>query len=680
MKSATAVLVLAGASQLACADDTASPVAKVIDMLAGLQAKIIGEGEEAQKTYDEFAEWCEDTAKQLQFEVKTGKQGVADLQAKIEEETSTIAALNAKVEELAASLAADTADLKAATEIRTKEKSDFDAAEKELMDCVDTLGRAIGILEREMKKSGGASMMQLKSAESVAQALSTMVEASMLSSADSERLTALVQSSQESDEDEAGAPAAAVYEGHSGGILDVLGGLLEKAQTRLDDSRKAESTSVNNFNMLKQSLEDNIKFSNAETDAANKGLAKSGESKAGAEGELAVTSKDLSSDMGTLADTHANCMKKAEEFESETKSRAEELNALAAAKKIISETTGGASAQSYSLLQMHSKISSTADLKQFEAVHAVRDLAKKLNSPALAQLSARLSSAVRLGSVSGGDIFGKIKGLISDMIEKLSQEASDDATEKGFCDKELAYTRGRKAEKENEVAKQTTFIDQSVAKSSQLKEEVATLQKELADLAKSQASWDKFRSEENTVYKKARAEMEEGLNGIKMALKVLRDYYAQKQENAAEGAATGIIGLLEVVESDFSKGLANIIATEESAMATYKQEIKDIEIDRATKEQDSAYKTKEHVSLDKGVTETSSDRAGVNTELDAINKYLGSLEGRCIAKAATYEEIVKRRTAEIAGLKDALEILEGQGVDFSLLQSKRSLRGVHQHA
>jgi len=286
MKSASAVLVLAGASQLACADDTASPVAKVIEMLAGLQAKIIGEGEEAQKSYDEFAEWCEDTAKQLQFEVKTGKQGVADLQAKIEEETSTIAALNAKVEELAASLAADTADLKAATEIRTKEKSDFDAAEKELMDCIDTLGRAIGILEREMKKSGGASMMQLKSAQSVAQALSTMVEASMLSSADSERLTALVQSSQESDEDEAGAPAAAVYEGHSGGILDVLGGLLEKAQTRLDDARKAESTSVNNFNMLKQSLEDNIKFSNAETDAANKGLPRGGKTKAAPKADL----------------------------------------------------------------------------------------------------------------------------------------------------------------------------------------------------------------------------------------------------------------------------------------------------------------------------------------------------------------------------------------------------------
>jgi len=678
MKASFAAVIVAGAA-VATADETASPVAKVIEMLSGLQAKIIGEGQEAQTAYDDYAEWCEDTAKDLQFEVKTGKQNVASLQAKIEEETSTIESLTAKVEELAESIATDESDLKAATAIRKKEKKDFDTAEKELMNVIDTLGRAIGILEREMKKSGGASMMQIKSAASVAQALSVMVEASMLSSADSDRLTSLVQSGQESDDEEAGAPAAAVYEGHSGGILDVLGGLLEKAQTRLDDARKAEVTSVNNFGMLKQSLEDNLKFSRQQTDKANKGLAASGESKAGAEGDLGISSKDLGADQATLADTHRNCMKKAEEFEGETRSRSEELTALAAAKKIISETTGGASAQSYSFVQLRSKLS--VQQSQFDAVHFVRDLAKKINSPTLAQLSSRLEATVQRNSVSGGgDIFGKIKGLIGDMIDKLLKEADADATEKAFCDKELAYTNGRKDEKNNEISKLSTFIDQSVARSDQLKEEVATLQKELSELAKSEQSWDKFRSEENTVYKKARAEMEQGLNGIKAALKVLRDYYAQKQENAAEGAATGIIGLLEVVESDFSKGLAEIIATEESAVATYTQEKNDIETDRATKEQDVEYKTKEHISLDKGVTESTSDRSGVQTELDAIMKYLGGLEARCIAKAPTYAEIVKRRTAEINGLKEALTILEGEGVDFSLMQTKRSLRAVRRFA
>ena len=72
-----------------------SPVSKVMQMLSGLQAKIIKEGEEAQKTYDEFSEWCEDRSKNVGFEIKTGKAEIEELKATIEKETSTISALRA---------------------------------------------------------------------------------------------------------------------------------------------------------------------------------------------------------------------------------------------------------------------------------------------------------------------------------------------------------------------------------------------------------------------------------------------------------------------------------------------------------------------------------------------------------------------------------------------------------
>merc|ERR1719440_772318 len=105
-------------------------------------------------------------------------------------------------------------------------------------------------------------MMQLQNAKSVVDALSALVQASVISSADSKRLAALVQSSQESDEsdDEPGAPAAAVYKGHSDGIIGTLEDLLEKAETQLEKARKTEQTSAHNFAMLKQSLTDEIKF------------------------------------------------------------------------------------------------------------------------------------------------------------------------------------------------------------------------------------------------------------------------------------------------------------------------------------------------------------------------------------------------------------------------------------
>merc|ERR1719191_621159 len=182
-------------------------------------------------------------------------------------------------------------------------------------------------------------------------------------------------------------------------------------------------------------------------------------------------------------------------------------------------------------MQVNSQITSGQRLGQFEAVRFVRDLARKNNSPALAQLASHMEVATR----SGGDIFGKIKGLISDMIAKLEDEANADAEKKAFCDKELGESNAKAADKTAEIEKLSAKIDQMTAKSAKLQEEVAVLQKELAEIAASQKEMDKLRDEENKVYTEQKAELEKGLNGIKLALKVLRDYYAKADK--AHGAA-----------------------------------------------------------------------------------------------------------------------------------------------
>jgi hypothetical protein len=678
MQQIVKAITLAAVVPAALADGTdTTPITKVLEMISGLQAKIVGEGTAAQKEYDEYAEWCEDRSKNVDYEIKTGKNNVEDLKAHIEEEKSTQAALNTKIEELAGGISTDDADLKAATGIRGKENSDFVAEEKELVDVVDTLNRAVRILSREMQK-GGASMMQLKSAKSIADALGVMVQASVFSSADASRLTALVQSSSESDDDQedTGAPAAAVYEGHSGGIVDILEGLLDKAETQLADARNAESTALHNFQMLEQSLQDQLKFAKKDMAASKKNLAASSEKQSVAEGDLEVTAKDLAEDQKTLSGLHENCLTRAQDFEAATKSRAEELGSLAAAKKTLAETTGGAAAQTYALIQINSALSSGTDLANFEAVRLVRDLARKSHSSELAQLASRMASAMRLSSGSA-DPFAKVKGLISDMIEKLESSAASDASHKAYCDKEMSESNEKKTEKETEIAKLSTQIDQATSRSANLKAQVATLQKELAAAAKAQAEWDKFRNEEHTAYSANKAEMEQGLDGVKMALKVLRDYYAKDAAHgSAGGAATGIVGLLEVVESDFSKGLAEMTAVEENAQITYDAATKENEIETAMKSKDVEYKNKEAIALDKSVAADSSDRSGAQAELDAIVEYLGKLNEMCVAKAEPYAEKVRRREAEIAGLKDALKVLEGEAV---LLQSGRSLRGVSRH-
>jgi len=386
-----------------------------------------------------------------------------------------------------------------------------------------------------------------------------------------------------------------------------------------------------------------------------------------------------------LASIHHDCMTKAEEYEITQQDRAAELKALASAKKIIIEATGGSFAQTNSLeqtgtdfLQLSTSTKAHANLVNQEAVKFVRDLAYRLQSPLLTQLATRLQAAARYaaryGSRNGDDPFAKVKGLIREMIEKLLKEAEEEAGHKAFCDKEMGETKQKKDDLNDDIEKLTAKIDKWTAESAKLKDEVKVLQKELADLAKSQQEMDKIREEENTEYKANREEMEQGLEGIKLALKVLREYYGKSEG----GAGGGIISMLEVVEADFTKGLEEMITEEEAAAKAYEEQTQENEVAKVTKTQDAKYKTKEAKSLDASTAEATSDRGGLETELNAVLEYFDSIKKQCIAKPDSYEERKKRREAEIKGLKEALTILAGGA--FLQQNQQPALRGVSHHA
>jgi len=483
-----------------------------------------------------------------------------------------------------------------------------------------------------------------------------------------------------------GAPDAAAYKGHSEGIIETLESLLDKAKTQLDSAQKKEMNEQHNFDMLKQSLEDEMKYASKDMDEAKKNLAASNEAKATAEGDLASTTKDLKTDEDSLETVKTDCMTKGQDHETETASRAEELKAIQEARKVLAEKLDGADALTYGAesffqksIVTNSRLSNGADLANFEAVQFVRNLARKLNDESLAQLAMRMASVMRFGSSNGEDPFAKVKALISDMIERLEGDAQADASHKAYCDKETGETISKKQEKEALVDHLSTKIDSMKASSAQLKEEIAGLQKDLAEIASSSAEATALRRKEKAQYESNKKEMQEGIEGVKLGLSILRDYYAKDAGHAqAEGAASGILGLLEVVEADFSKGLSEMNVGEQQAAGEYRTMMQRNEIEKATKEQGVKYKTKESVGLDRAVSETSSDLSGTKTELAAVVEYLGKMNAMCVAKPDTYASRKSRREEEIAGLKQALQILSGESVFLQKL-SHGVLRGVHRH-
>jgi len=233
-------------------------------------------------------------------------------------------------------------------------------------------------------------------------------------------------------------------------------------------------------------------------------------------------------------------------------------------------------------------------------------------------------------------------------------------------------------------------IDKAEATSAELKAEVATLEKELMDIAKMQADMDKARADEHAAFVQAKADLEQGLEGVQGAIRILREYYSSSEESfvqqpampeyhaKAAGSGTSIIGILEVIASDFSKSLAQETTTEDEAQTTYDKTTQENKILKATKEQDVKYKTKEATGLDKAVAEHASDREGLQNELAAVLDYSEKLVEQCVAKPETYETRKARRAAEIAGLKEALTYLQGEAafLQRTKLASQKHLRGI----
>jgi len=666
-----------------------TPVSKVLQLLGQLQAKITKEGEVEEKMYTEYVEWCKNGHKDKGYEIKTAKGEIEDLSATIGKALADIDASKTKIEELSGSINTDETGLKAATEIRAKELAEFKATESELAEAVGMLDRAINILQRKMKGSASSSLMQAKfdskNMKSMLSALNTVVDAASLSLHDKQKLLALAQSQNSADDedDEVGAPAPDAYKAKSGSIIDVLEDMREKAQGQLDEARKEEGSAKHNFAMLRQSLEDQISADSKELGESKANKASAQETKAVAEGDLAVTKKGLADDEASLENLESDCSAKADDHDTSTQGRAEELKALAAAQKVLGEMTGNAAAKVYSFLEIDATISTRADLTNVEVVNTIKMLAKKEKSEELMQLAGRVTAAIRYSKAAGEDPFAKVKSLISDMISKLQSDAQSEASHKEYCDKEMGESKAKMDELSANIDRLSAKKDKAVAMSAKLKGEASELQAELAVISRSQSEADKLRSQEHKAFVTAKADLEQGISGVRAALEVLREYYANAEAALVQqpdapgshgksgGAGKSIISMLEVIASDFGKNLASEEVDEDTAAVSYEKLSMKNRISKAMKEKDVEYKTKEATSLDKSVTEMNSDVESSQSELDAVMEYKKGLIGACVVKPETYEERVARRQAEVDGLKEALKILEGQAV---LLQGSK-LRG-----
>jgi hypothetical protein len=689
------LLLVAAALQAATATQAnANPLAKVFELMDGLKKRITADVEKEAQAYRKFVSYCGTSSNSVQHEVETSTSVINRLTSKVAKLESDIQVADSKVMEFTASISKAESELKGATAIREKEAEEFVEGEKALMTTVDTLERALSTLEKQA--SAGKSFAQLDESTmaSIVQTLSVIDDAAALDSSSMEALSSLVQTHEDEGDSDVGAPAAAAYTKQSGGIMEVLEDMKDKADGQLSDHRNSEVKAKQSYGLLKQGLEDEIATAKKELQEAKSGKAEAAEEKASAEGNLEVAKREKSSSEKKNEQVSLDCQTSATDHEANVAASTEELKVIGDAEQILRESMGGGAA-SFLQVSVSSKASQRAKavaIASAETIRMIQNLAKQHHSTSLTQLASRISAELKYSTARrSADPFKKVRDLVTSMIDKLEKEASEEATEKAYCDEEMTKTEKKNGALEDIVTNLGVKIEKSASKSAALKESVAELMNEVSVLVKEQASMDKIRREESDAHMSAKQDLEKALNGVKKAQAVLSEFYAADSDGAAllqeddtadhddmsslmqqavkqpappqkaeksTGAAQGILSLLEVVESDLAKNLATEDTGESDSQSNYEKQTQVNKVTLAQKETDIKMMTQEFKSLDKSISELESDKATNVDELAAVREYFAKVKERCVAKPTSYEQLKERREAEIQGLKDALASIE----------------------
>jgi len=306
-----------------------------------------------------------------------------------------------------------------------------------------------------------------------------------------------------------------------------------------------------------------------------------------------------------------------------------------------------------------------------EVAGFLRRQSEKLNSRILAQIAMQSQQS----QTTGADPFAKVKKLIQDLIVRLMEEANEEAEHKGWCDTELAANEATRKEKTSKVESLHAEIDQLQASIAKLSEDLGDLSASIADLTKAMATATALRTAEKEKNEITISDSQAAQTAVAQALTVLKEFYAKageatslvQQPDIFDGAYTGmqsenggVVGMIEVIQSDFARLEAETSAAEAQAQKEYDDFMEDSRITKAQNEKDVEHKTAKKQNEEQALQEKKGDLEGTQKELDAALSYFDKLKPSCIDSGVSYDDRVARRQEEVESLQEALRILNGE--------------------
>jgi hypothetical protein len=570
---------------------------------------------------------------------------------------------------------------------RNGEKEEYAKKRQDLVDAVDAV---VGALD--------AMQTAKADVEEEITSLLQKLPAQSLSS------TALALISSASSKKRGAAPGEAkAYKYDSKEVIETLKQLTMTFKKELADLDEDEISANSAFEMAYGARANTITAYNKQINEKETLSAAKSEEKSEKEELKKEEEKDRAADQAFLDDLTSKCNAKAKAWDQRSTTRATELTALTQGVELLKGMGDKYSANSKLVglitkkaqpdigkhakpvfLQLRSVRHQNMDNDQFQQLTSqLSEKARTLKSTPLAMLALQLQSA-------GPDHFVKVRGIIKDLIAKLEADAKAEATSKGICDKNMASAIDKRDTSAAAIETANAQIDATEATISALKTDIEDLAGEIAKMNKDLLEATELRANEKAENEKTIKNAEEGGKAVDQAIVLLKKFYEGAFLQAGAGqtpnienrdgqtvgdlapetfssdeeykgkidASKGIIGMLEVISSDFARTVKTVTDQEAQAVKDYETVKKDLEKSISDKEKTKTDKEGEVETKESDLTGFKDDLKDASKRNELALTELEKLKASCVDGEETYAERVAKRKEEIEALKEAMQILE----------------------
>jgi len=682
-------LILAGLAS------AVTPVQKVVQMLEDMSATGQQRMEAEQVSFAKFSTFCDNEQRVKADEIKKANQSIESLQASILKANTDADDRGAEIASLNKDISKYEADVKAQKANRVSTHKEYQAEHKDLGESVDALARAITILKRQhFDRKQAASFIQRESG--IPDRAKQLIADFMA-----------IKDDDDGDFMDRSAPEAHGYENQSGGIIEMLKKLQTDFKKQAHECDTAETNSRQAFEMAMQDLTASIADSNESVEKKTVQRQKRLGNAAKAEKELAATTASRDSDVQYLSDLKVECTEKSKSFTEKQQLAQDELEALGEAIRILGgdDVSGNASKHLPGLVQKGNsfvQIRSAGAPIDNKVVNFLSSEGKRLKSDKLALLASKIAA----------DPFLKVKKMIKEMVNRLMKEQNEEAQTKGFCDKELKTNKMTRDRLAAEMDQLHAEFDEQSAMAQQFGSKIQQLSEEIAELDTAVKEATEQRVAEKTKNAETVKDAKAAQQAVASATNVLRSFYEKAGQATAfvqvpkmgsdewqalanpafkgeggygqgsedkvdkghkagmqtfgdqytgqQDSASGVLGMLEVIMSDFANLEAETTASEAAAAKEYERFMVDSKRDKAVKTKQVEMSQVDREQAEHNAAQAKRDLSTTDDQARAADRYYENLKPKCVDEGVSFEERDAARKEEIESLKEALQMLQPQ--------------------